>query len=127
VAPYIILPGVHQSTVVIECSFNKEVWDRLSFREQEMIEMAAIMEGNRIFQETGHNDSAAYKFFKDSGTEFVTVNDEVLNKAAELTVEWEDKTAAELGGWFSKVLTSQRAYQASWANSHEYRDNKKGQ
>ena len=127
VAPFIILPGFHQSTVVIECSFNKGVWDRLSDRNKEIIEIAAIMEGNRIFQETGHNDAAAYAFFKDAGTEFVTVDDEVITKAAELTVAWEDKTAAELGGWFAKVLDSQRAYQAAWAHSHEYRDNKKGQ
>jgi hypothetical protein len=44
-----------------------------------------------------------------------------------LIVAWEDANAAELGGWFAKVLESQRAYQAQWANAHEYRDSKPAQ
>ncbi len=124
VAPYIVLPGFHQSTVVIECSINKDVWDRLSDRNKEMIALAAEMEGNRTYQEIGHKDAIAYAFFKDAGTEFVTVDDEVLAKVVELTREWEDKTAAEAGGWFAKALEAQRAYQAAWGNAHEYRDSK---
>ena len=126
VAPYIILPGFHQSTVVLECSFNQEAWNKLSPHNQRLIEHAAYINSHRVYEETGNNDADAYAFFKQSGTEFVVVDDEVLDKSAELVVAWEDATAAELGGWFAKILDHQRAFQARWANAHEYRDSKPG-
>lgn len=127
VAPFIILPGFHQSTVVMECSFNKDAWDTISEKNQYLIEQAAYIQAHRVYERTGHEDAAAYAFFKDAGTEFVVVDDEVLDKVSELIVAWEEANAAELGGWFAKVLESQRAYQAQWANAHEYRDSKPAQ
>lgn len=124
IAPYIVLPGFHQSTVVIECSFNKDAWDKLSEQNQKLIEAAAYINAHRVYEETGNNDADAYAFFKEAGTEFVVVDDDVLDKVHELTVAWEDKTAADAGGWFKKVLDHQRAFKARWANAHEYRDSK---
>lgn len=124
VAPYIILPGFHQSTVVSECSFNKEAWDGLSAHNQDMIKAAAYIAAHLTYETTGDQDADAYQFFKDEGVEFIVVDDEVLAKSAELTRKWEDATAAELGGWFAKILESQRAYSAKWSNAHEYRDSK---
>jgi len=127
VAPYIVLPGFHQSTVVMECSFNTEAWDQISEHNQKMIEHAAYIQAHRVYERTGNADADAYAFFEEAGSEFVTVDDEVLAKVAELTTEWEDANAAELGGWFTRVLEDQRAFQARWVNAHEYRDSKPSQ
>ena len=124
VAPYIILPGFHQSTVVMECSFNQEVWNSISERNQRMIELAAYIRAHQVYEQTGNSDADAYTFFEEAGSEFITVDDQVLEKVAQLTTEWEDANAAELGGWFARVLESQREFQARWANDHEYRDSK---
>lgn len=124
VARYIILPGFHQSMVVAGCTFNKEIWDGFSDHNKRMIEAAATLEAHRVYEWLGHNDALAYQSLKDDGVEFVTVDDEVLEKVAELTRKWEDENAAELGGWFARVLEHQRAYEALWANAHEYRDSK---
>jgi TRAP-type mannitol/chloroaromatic compound transport system substrate-binding protein len=124
VAPYIILPGFHQSMVVAECSFNKKVWGRLSVRNRRMIEMAANLEAHRIYEWLGHHDALAYQSLNDAGVEFVTVDDEVLDKVDELVREWEDENAARLGGWFARVLELQREYEALWGNAHVYRDMK---
>lgn len=124
VAPYIILPGFHQSMVVAECSFNKEVWDRLGDHNKRMIEMAATLEAHRVYEWLGHNDALAYRSFKNAGVEFVTADDEVLYRVPELIRDWEDENATELGGWFARVLEHQREYEALWANAHVYRDMK---
>ena len=124
VAPYIIMPGFHQSTIVIECSFNVDVWNGLSEHNQRMIELAAKLSAHRVYEEIGDADADAYQFFLDAGNEYVFVDDEVLDKVGELTLAWEDANSAEIGGWFAKVLESQRAYKAKWANAHIYRDSK---
>ena len=124
IAPYIVLPGFHQSTVIFECSFNKEAWDAISEENQKMIELAAYIQAHRVYEKTGHEDAKAYEFFQGAGVEFVTVDDEVLETVAGLITAWEDENAAELGDWFAKVLESQRAFQELWKNAHEYRDSK---
>lgn len=122
IAPYIIQPGIHQRSLILECSFNTDVWSSLSERNQRMIELAAVLEAHHAYESTGHQDAEAYGFFKEQGVEFVTVDDDVLAKVADLIAAWEDKTAADQGGWFARILQHQRDYQDLWANAKEYRD-----
>jgi TRAP-type mannitol/chloroaromatic compound transport system substrate-binding protein len=121
VAPYIIMPGFHQSVAICECSFNQDAWNDLTEEQQSAIETAAYLAGHRTYETTGNNDADAYQFFLDNGTEFVTVDDAVLEKVSQLVIEWEDKVAAEEGGWFQRVLDHQRAFQTRWENAHVYR------
>lgn len=124
IAKYIILPGYHHATTVLECNVNVEAWDRIGERNQKLLKLAGKLTTAKVLEETGHEDAAAYKFYEESGNEIVVVDDEVIAKSQELAQAWADKTSAELGGWFTKVLESQRAYQKLWANAHKYRDSR---
>jgi hypothetical protein len=55
------------------------------------------------------------------GNEIVVVDDAFIQAADEKTREWEDRTMADLGGWFEKVLTSQREFMKRWENASLYR------
>ena len=125
IAKYIILPGYHHATTVLECEFNKEAWDGLSERNQELLKLAGKLTTIKVFQETGHEDASAYAFYEESGNEIVVVDDEVIAKTAELAQAWADKTAAaQSEPWFKDILANQRAYQDLWSNAHKYRDTK---
>ncbi|MGA1067037.1 MAG: TRAP transporter substrate-binding protein DctP [Alphaproteobacteria bacterium] len=121
VAPYIIMPGFHQSVVISECSFNVDTWNSLSETHQSAIENAAYIAAHRTYEITGNNDADAYQFFLDSGAEFINVDNDVLEKVEELVVAWEDRVSSEEGGWFSRVLEHQRAFKQRWKNAEVYR------
>jgi TRAP-type mannitol/chloroaromatic compound transport system substrate-binding protein len=122
IAKYLIMPGIHQPSAVIECTFNKKTWDKQSERNQKLIEIAGRLVSFHFYQITGHEDAGAYDFYVNSGNEIVVLDDDVIAKARELSYAWADKVAAEQGGWFKKVLAHQRAYQKSWSNAYKYRD-----
>ncbi len=120
IAKYSIFPGIHQPTVIYECLFNKDAWERIGERNQQMIAAAAEVEMYVNYTERGHEDAEAYQFLKENGHKFIVLDDEVLVEAARLSAEWADKVAAD-NPWFAKVLESQRAYEALWENSENYR------
>ncbi len=125
IAKYLIMPGIHQPSATIACSFNLDVWKGLSDRDKSLIEFVGRDVSLDFYHQTGHDDADAYQFYINSGNEIVVLDDEVIAKGKELSFAWADKVAAEQGGWFKKVMDHQRAYQASWANAHKYRDTPK--
>ena len=125
IAKYLIMPGIHQPSAVIACSFNMDVWKGLSDRDKELIEFAGRDVSLHFYHKTGHDDADAYQFYVNSGNEIVVLDDAVIKKGKELSYASADKVAAEQGGWFNKVLNHQRAYQKSWANAYKYRDSLK--
>ena len=125
IAKYLIMPGIHQPSAVIACSFNMDVWKGLSDRDKELIEFAGRDVSLHFYHKTGHDDADAYQFYVNSGNEIVVLDDAVIKKGKELSYACADKVAAEQGGWFNKVLNHQRAYQKSWANAYKYRDSLK--
>jgi|TARA_B100000959_G_scaffold79069_2_gene84120 TRAP-type mannitol/chloroaromatic compound transport system substrate-binding protein len=122
IAKYLIMPGIHQPTAFIECTVNKKAWDSLSERTQKLLMAAGKLTTHKFYQEVGNADAYAYDFYVNSGNEIVVLDDEVIEKAQELSYAWADKVAAEEGGWFAKVLKIQRDYQMAWSNAYKYRD-----
>ncbi len=122
IAKYLIMPGIHQPTVVIECTVNKRAWESIGERKQKLLMAAGKLTSYKFYQEVGNADAAAYDFYVSSGNEIVVLDDEVIKKARELSYEWADNVAAKEGGWFEKVLKIQRDYQMAWSNAYKYRD-----
>ena len=125
VAKYLIMPGIHQPAAVGSCNFNVDVWNKLSDRNKKIIEIAAREMSLSFYHFVGHEDAYAYQFYLESGNEIVVLDDAVIKKGRELSYAWADKTAAEEGGWFKKILDHQRAYEKAWANAYKYRDSVK--
>jgi TRAP-type mannitol/chloroaromatic compound transport system substrate-binding protein len=123
IAKYLIMPGIHQPSAVQACEFNKAWFDKLSEQNKRAIEIAGQMVTMNFYLEVGNNDLDAYQFFKDSGNEIVVLDQDVIDKARELSFAWADKVAAEEGpdSWFAKVLANQREYQKKWAESRNWR------
>lgn len=119
IAKYAIFPGLHQPVAVTECLFNKDVWDGLSDSHKEILKTAAKIELRNTFEKGAHDDALAYPKYIESGVEFVVLDDEVIEKANELTAAWADKHAAE-NEWFKRVLEHQRAYAKNWENRDIY-------
>ena len=125
VAKYLIMPGIHQPAAVGTCNFNVDVWNKLADRQKKIIEISARKMSIDFYHFVGHEDAPAYEFYLSSGNEIVVLDDDVIKRARELSYAWADRVAAEEGGWFQKILDSQRAYEKAWANAYKYRDSVK--
>ncbi len=120
IAKYNIFPALHQPTAVVECLFNKKVWDKLGERNQRLIEIAAAFELRYSYEIRGDEDAKAYQKYVEEKVEFVVLDDEVVKKAKELTAKWSDEHAGK-NSWFKRVLEHQRAYAKKWRAAHIYR------
>ena len=121
VAKYVIVPGLHQPSAFQECQFNPAVWDGLSDRQKQLIAMAAKDMTLDVWMQIGNDDADAFQEYMASGNEVIDVDDDFKLAAAKATAEWADEIAAKEGGWFAKVLASQREFEQRWSQAHRYR------
>ena len=122
VAKYIILPGVHQPGAVLECVFDKALWDGFDANTRTQIEAAAKMSTIEFVDEHQHAwTSMRSRSSRAEGVEFIRVDQGYIDGVAKATKAWEDKYIAEEGGWFKKVVEHQRAFVARWKPSSQYR------
>ena len=120
IAPYIVLPGIHQPSAFHECVINAEIWKGLSEREQELLKRAGQKVTFDFWMQLGHNDAPAWQEMLKSGAEVIELDDDFMAKARAAIDAWADRQAAD-NEWFAKVLDHQRAYEAVWAESDRYR------
>jgi TRAP-type mannitol/chloroaromatic compound transport system substrate-binding protein len=120
VAKYVILPGVHQPGAVLECVFDKALWDGFDPVTKTQIEAAAKMSTVESWMHVNVLDVDALGKLKAEGAEIIRVDQSYIDGVAKATRDWEDKYMAE-GGWFKKVVEHQRAFVERWKPSHQYR------
>ena len=104
VAKYIILPGVHQPGAVLECVFDKALWEGFDASTRTQIEAAAKMSTIESWMNINVMDVDALEKLKAEGVEFIRVDQGYIDGVAKATKAWEDKYIAEEGGWFKKVV-----------------------
>jgi TRAP-type mannitol/chloroaromatic compound transport system substrate-binding protein len=121
VAKYHMLPGVHQASSAQECIFDKAVWDGFDAHTQKLLDAAAKANVLKVWLKFNNDDTVALGKLKAEGAEFIMVEPSYIEAARKATRAWEDKTSKELGGWFTKVLDSQRAFVKQWEVASQYR------
>jgi TRAP-type mannitol/chloroaromatic compound transport system substrate-binding protein len=121
VAKYVILPGVHQPGAVLECVFDKALWDGFDANTRRQIEAAAKLSTIESWMNINVMDADALEKFKSEGVEFIRVDQAYVDGVAKATRDWEDKYIAAEGGWFKKVVEHQRAFMARWKPATQYR------
>ncbi|MCW5734587.1 MAG: TRAP transporter substrate-binding protein DctP [Enhydrobacter sp.] len=121
VAKYVILPGVHQPGAVLECIFDKALWDGFDPTTKKLVEAAAKLSTIESWMNINMMDIDALEKLKADGVEIIRVDQGYVDGVAKATREWEDKYIAAEGGWFKKVVESQRAFMVRWKGSTQYR------
>lgn len=121
VAKYVILPGVHQPGAVLECIFDKALWDGFDPTTKKLVEAAAKLSTIESWMNINMMDIEGLEKLKAEGVEFIRVDQGYIDGVAKATRDWEDKYMAAEGGWFKKVVESQRAFMERWKGSTQYR------
>ena len=85
VAKYIILPGVHQPGAVLECIFDKALWDGFDANTRTQIEAAAKMSTIESWMNINVMDVDALEKLKGEGVEFIRVDQNYIDGVAKAT------------------------------------------
>lgn len=121
IAPYIVVPGIHQPASFNECMFNKDAWAKISDEDKEVIKLAGQLNIFQTFFVLGKNDLDAWsKLHEAPGVEFVELDPAFIDTAKKAAFAWGEKQAAE-NEWFKKVYESQRATQKELSTWGEFR------
>ena len=121
VAKYVILPGVHQPGAVLECIFDKSLWDSFDATTKAQIETAAKQSTLNSWMTINMMDADALEKLKAAGSEIIRVDQSYIDGVGKATKEWEDKYIASDGGWFKKVVEHQRNFMNTWRQTNQYR------
>jgi TRAP-type mannitol/chloroaromatic compound transport system substrate-binding protein len=117
----VILPGVHQPGAVLECIIDKTLWSQFDATTQAQLEAAAKKATLDSWMSNNMLDVDALGKLKEAGAEIIRVDQSYIDGVAKATQAWEDKYVAAEGGWFQKVIESQRAFVKKWAPASQYR------
>jgi len=121
IAPYIIVPGIHQPASFNECLFNKNAWAKLSDKDKELIELAGKLNTYETFLQYAEDDIQGWKALQADGkVKFVQLDPSFITTARKASFAWAEKKAAE-NPWFKRVYESQRAFQKKLAHWQEFR------
>ena len=124
VAPYLIMPGVHQPSFLWEVFVKNETWDALPKDLQALITAAAKLTTYESFSHFGHEDIKAMAEFRKSKVQIINLVPAEAEKIREAGRDWARERAKELkdGGnaRMQEVLDNYLAYQANWAANSGY-------
>ncbi|MDG1868216.1 MAG: TRAP transporter substrate-binding protein DctP [Yoonia sp.] len=124
VAPYMIMPGVHQPSFLWEVFVKEETWDALPADLQALITAAAKLTTYEAFTRFGDADVKAMAEFRKTKVELVLMDRAESEKIREAGRKWAKSKAVELGEAgnprMQAVLDSYLAYQSNWAENSGY-------
>ena len=121
VAPYLVIPGVHQPTAPFELVINPRAWDSLSEADQELIRTAARLTTFDSWLTIGQEDAKALDFFRDAGNTIIDLDPEVQFQARAIGLAWADEVAQE-NEWFARVHQSLMDFEELWQDAERYRN-----
>tara|TARA_R110001606_G_scaffold373611_1_gene531059 strand:- start:2103 stop:3182 length:1080 start_codon:yes stop_codon:yes gene_type:complete len=121
VAPYIIVPGIHQPTFVWEIVLKTETWDKLSPELQTKVEAAARVTTMEAFLHFAHADIKAMDTYRDFGTEIINLDKSVLAVIRGYGHQWMKTRAQEQAdkgnNSMNVILDEYLAYQEAWSRN----------
>ena len=113
ITEYLIVPGVHQPSSVIEITVNKKSWEKLPPDLQAIVKIASQATTLRLLTQSVWLDAPALEFFKKYGTEIIYLDPKVQKELAKKANVLLDKYAKK-DPFFAKVLTSQRKWKKAY-------------
>ncbi|MGY6632136.1 MAG: C4-dicarboxylate ABC transporter substrate-binding protein [Alkalilacustris sp.] len=121
VANYIITPGIHQPSGIHECIFNPAAWDRISERDQKLIELAGQLTTHEVFMHYARNDILAFdEYISGERNTVIQLDDSFIEAAMEAANAWATEQAAN-DEWFARIYESQSAFQDMISRWGEFR------
>ena len=108
-AKYLLVPGIHQPSTILDITINKRSWEKLPDDLKAIVEVAAQAATLKMLTSCINEDIAALQFFQEKGVEIQYLVPEVQKALSQKAAALMDKKAAN-DPFFAKVLASQREF-----------------
>jgi len=117
IAKYLLVPGIHQPSTILDICVNKKSWEKLSPDLKEIVKTAAQATTLRMLTNTIFKDIDALNYFKEKGVK-IQYLDPKIQKALYAKAEALLAQKAAKDPFIAKVLASQNKFRASY-NSYK--------
>jgi TRAP-type mannitol/chloroaromatic compound transport system substrate-binding protein len=117
IAKYLLVPGIHQPSTILDILVNKKSWERLPPDLKEVVKAAAQVTTLRMLTNSVSKDIGALQFFKEKGVT-ITYLDPKIQRAlhAKAVAMMEQKAAKD--PFIAKVWESQQKFRRGY-NSYK--------
>ncbi|WP_296055021.1 TRAP transporter substrate-binding protein DctP [uncultured Amphritea sp.] len=121
VAPYLIVPGIHQPTFVWEVVVKTATWEQLSAEQQTKVDAAARLTAMEAFLHFENADIKAMDKYREYGTETITLDKSVVDEIRGYGQEWMKARAKEQAykgnSSMDSILDEYLSYQQAWSRN----------
>ena len=109
IAKYLLVPGIHQPSTILDCIVNKKSWNKLPDDLKAIVQGAAQLTTLRMLTNSIHKDVSALEFFEKKGINIIYLDPEIQKNLYAKALNLMEKKAAK-DPMFAKVWKSQRAF-----------------
>jgi TRAP-type mannitol/chloroaromatic compound transport system substrate-binding protein len=113
IAKYLLVPGIHQPSTILDILINKKSWENLPKDLQETVKAAAQATTLRMLTNSILKDMAALEFFKEKGITINYLDPKIQKELYVKAVTLMDAKAAK-DPFFKKVWESQRKFREGY-------------
>ena len=114
IAAYNYYPGWHQPSTTSHLAVNLATWESLSAQDQAVLETACTAGAMRNLAKSEASQGAIIAGFPKLGVSAEILPMDVLRELERITTEVLDSEAVR-DPWFARILASQRAFRADYA------------
>jgi len=113
IAKYLLVPGIHQPSTILDILVNKKSWEKLPADLQDIVKGAAQMTTMRMLTNSIAKDIEALAFFKQKGVTINYLDPKIQKELYAKAVALMDQKAAK-DPFFSKVWESQKKFRKEY-------------
>lgn len=113
IAQYLLVPGIHQPSTILDCVVSKKSWDKLPPDLKEVVKAAAQLATLRMLTNSISKDISALEFFKQKGINIIYLDPAIQKDLHAKAVALMEKKAAK-DPFFAKVWESQKNFRKGY-------------
>ena len=113
IADYLLVPGIHQTSTILDLKVNKRSWNKLPEDLKEIVRVAAKAATLEILTRCIVRDVPALDFFKEKGVKIQYLDPEIQKVLAAKTSALMEKKSAK-DPFFKKVYESQKKFRTGY-------------
>jgi TRAP-type mannitol/chloroaromatic compound transport system substrate-binding protein len=113
IAKYLLVPGIHQPSTILDILVSKKSWEKLPADLQDIVKGAAQMTTMRMLTNSIVKDIEALNFFKQKGVTINYLDPKIQKELYAKAVVLMDQKAAK-DPFFSKVWESQKKFRQEY-------------
>ncbi|WP_028585284.1 TRAP transporter substrate-binding protein DctP [Desulfogranum mediterraneum] len=113
IADYLLVPGIHQTSTIMDLRVNKRSWNKLPEDLREIVRVAAKASTMELLTRCISRDVPAIEFFKKRGVKIQYLDPKIQKALAAKTVALMEEKGAK-DPFFKKVWESQQRFRADY-------------